>query len=306
MFSRRVFELMASNTLVLSNYAEGIHYLFGDLLIATDSGEELTQKLLDITKNPLHEKKIRLLALRKVMLEHTAENRLDFIASIVYQHNIEISLPQITLIAYAANEKALNKIHQTYKRQNYKNKYLVVVHPKSMPINNRELENVQFISELKNKDFSEIGNRSDYIAGIAPDDYYGENYLLDLALATRYTDVSIIGKGTYYNLTSDKGLILENTGSTYHIINSISARTSIIKKETMLSQNISKWSQALLSHVYNNDNILSIDQFNYARNTQQNVFSDSDIETICDLNSINTGIEIDTILYNTDMSKIEK
>ncbi|MEA3419418.1 MAG: DUF3880 domain-containing protein [Campylobacterota bacterium] len=36
MFSRRVFELLASNTLVLSNYAEGIRYIFGDLVIATD------------------------------------------------------------------------------------------------------------------------------------------------------------------------------------------------------------------------------------------------------------------------------
>lgn len=56
MFSRRVFELMASNTLVLSNYAKGIHYLFGDLLISTDSGEELTQQFLNITKDTVYEK----------------------------------------------------------------------------------------------------------------------------------------------------------------------------------------------------------------------------------------------------------
>ncbi len=92
-------------------------------------------------------------------------------------------------------------------------------------------------------------------------------------------------------------------GAEYHIINSISARSSIIKTETILSQNISEWSQALLSYVYNNNNILSIDEFNYGRNTQQNIFSDNDIETISDLSSINTGIELAKLLQDTEGSK---
>jgi len=301
MFSRRVFELMVSNTLVLSNYAEGIHYLFGDLIIATDSGEELTKKFLDITKDPIYEKKIRLLALRKVMLEHTAENRLSFLASKVYQHNMENSLPHITLVSYAKDEEAFNKIYKTFKRQDYNHKYLTVVYPNTMDINSIKSEEVQFISETENKVFLGIDSRSAYIAGIAPNDYYGKNYLLDLALATRYSEVSAIGKTAYYDLTPDKGLVLENAISSYHIVKSISARSSIIKKEKLLSQSISVWSQALLSHVYNDENILSIDEFNYARNTHHCIFTDSDIELLCDLKSINTGIEIDSILQNTEV-----
>ena len=303
MFSRRVFELMASNTLVLSNYAEGIHYLFGDLIIATDSGEELTKQFLDITKDTMYEKKLRLLALRKVMIEHTAESRLSFLASKVYQHDMEDSLPHITLVSYAKDEEAFNKIYKTFKRQNYNHKHLTVVYPKTIKVDSIKVEGIQFISELENKDFLEIDSRSEYIAGIAPDDYYGKNYLLDLALATRYGEVSIIGKKAYYALTPDKGLILENVGSSYHIVKSISARSSIIKKENILSQSISEWSQALLSHVYSNDNILSIDEFNYARNTQHCILTDRDIELLCDLESINTGIEIDSILQNTEEIK---
>lgn len=299
MFSRRVFELMASNTLVLSNYAEGIHYLFGDLIIATDSGEELTKQFLDITKDTIYEKKIRLLALRKVMIEHTAESRLSFLASIVYQHEMENSLPHITMVAYVKEEEAFYKVHEAFTRQDYDNKHLTIVHAKNIDLNSIKSKGIQFISETKNKDFTKIKSQSEYIAGIAPDDYYGKNYLLDLALATRYSEVSIIGKKAYYDLTPDKGLVLENAGSSYHIVKSISARSSIIKKEKLLSQSISEWSQTLLSHIYKDENILSIDEFNYARNTQHGILTDDDIELLCDLESINTGIEIDSILQNT-------
>jgi len=302
MFSRRVFELMASNTLVLSNYAEGIHYLFGDLIIATDSGEELTKEFLDITKDPIYEKKIRLLALRKVMIEHTAESRLSFLASIVYQHAMENSLPHITLVSYAKDEEAFNKIYKTFKRQSYNYKHLTVVCPKNIDINSIKVEGVQLISEAENKNFAKINSDSEYIAGIAPDDYYGKNYLLDLALATRYSDVSIIGKATYYNLTTEEGLVLENTGSAYHIVKSISARSSIIKKEKILSQSISEYAQALQSHIYKDENILSIDEFNYARNTQHTLFTESDIALLCDLDAINTGILLDSILQDTEQS----
>ncbi len=41
MFARRVFELMASNTLVVSNYSKGVRLLFGELVIASDAKAEL-------------------------------------------------------------------------------------------------------------------------------------------------------------------------------------------------------------------------------------------------------------------------
>ena len=302
MFSRRVFELMASNTLVLSNYAEGIHYLFGDLIIATDSGEELTKEFLDITKDPVYEKKIRLLALRKVMIEHTAESRLSFLASKVYQHDMENSLPHITMVAYIKDEEAFYKVKEAFTRQDYDNKHLTIVHTKNIDLKSIRSKGIQFISETKNKDFTKIKSQSEYIAGITPDDYYAKNYLLDLALGTRYSDTSIIGKATYYDLTADEGLVLENADSAYRMVNSISARSSIIKKEKILSQNISEYAQALQSHIYIDENILSIDEFNYAKNTKHTIFTESDISLLCDLDTIDTGIVLDNLFQDTEQS----
>src|SRR5690554_3285593 len=36
MFARRVFELMSSNTLVISNYSKGVDKMFGDLVVFAD------------------------------------------------------------------------------------------------------------------------------------------------------------------------------------------------------------------------------------------------------------------------------
>ncbi len=301
MFSRRVFELIASNTLVLSNYAKGIPYLFGDLVIATDSGDELIEKFLAITETPNHEKKIKLLTLRKVLLEHTAENRLAYLTSKVYQQNIEISLPHLTLVSYAKDQETLNKVYEIFHRQAYNNKYLIVVLSETFDPDNTNHDKIHYIYESENKNFSEIDNPSEYIAGIIPDDYYGENYLLDLALATHYNDdVSIIGKGTYYSLISAQKLLLENADLSYHIVKSIPARSSIIKKEEIGSQNIAEWVQTLSTQIYKNDNILSIDEFNYCRNPQKNIFTNKDIEFVSDLDGINTGMEMNTILQTTE------
>ena len=298
MFSRRVFELMACNTLVLSNYAEGLPYLFGDLLIATDSGEMLVNKFLEITKTPIREKKIKLLALRKVLLEHTAENRFAYLASKVYHQKIEMSLPYISMVAYAKDKNALNAIIETYQRQTYSHKYLtIVLHSDLSALETNDI-NIQFINETDNTTFSTLSKNVAFVAGIVDVDYYGKNYLLDLALATHYSDAEIIGKKTYYCYTPDKGLVLENDGLSYHIVKSIAARSSIISKKDLASQKIVDWGQELSTHIYNNDNILSIDEFNYCKNTQYNVFSNKDIEFICDLNAINTGTDMDIVLQN--------
>src|SRR5699024_1029851 len=48
MFARRVFELLASNTLVISNYSRGLRLLFGDLILGSDGADSLTERLNQI------------------------------------------------------------------------------------------------------------------------------------------------------------------------------------------------------------------------------------------------------------------
>ncbi|MBL3684624.1 glycosyltransferase (plasmid) [Sinorhizobium meliloti] len=75
MFARRVFELLASNTVVVSNFSRGVRLLFGDLVISSDDAAELHRRLKPFCANDIDYRKFRLLGLRKVMEEHTYADR---------------------------------------------------------------------------------------------------------------------------------------------------------------------------------------------------------------------------------------
>jgi len=70
MFARRVFELMSSNTLVLSNFARGPNEMFGDLIVCPDKQPDRLRSLSDADIDALRER-----ALNKVLGEHTYRHR---------------------------------------------------------------------------------------------------------------------------------------------------------------------------------------------------------------------------------------
>jgi len=70
MFARRVFELMSSNTLVLSNYSRGTDEMFGELIVYPDRQPDRLRSLSDVAIEDLRER-----ALNKVLGEHTYRHR---------------------------------------------------------------------------------------------------------------------------------------------------------------------------------------------------------------------------------------
>lgn len=70
MFARRVFELMSSNTLVISNYSRGTDEMFGDLIVYPDKQPKRLRALSDADIDELRER-----ALHKVLMEHTYKQR---------------------------------------------------------------------------------------------------------------------------------------------------------------------------------------------------------------------------------------
>ncbi|ODP97415.1 hypothetical protein BGL48_14020 [Salinivibrio sp. SS3] len=70
MFARRVFELMSSNTLVVSNYSKGVDQMFGDLVVFPDRDPE---RLKSLTQDEVDS--IRHTALHEVLEKHTYKQR---------------------------------------------------------------------------------------------------------------------------------------------------------------------------------------------------------------------------------------
>jgi spore maturation protein CgeB len=295
MFARRVFELMASNTLVISNKSEGIKAFFGELMILADSGEELIRQIEKVIHEPLFKKKLQLMALRKVLSQHTAEDRLSFLVSKVFKRPIKSRLPQISIIAIANNAKEANSIYSAYRSQTYLQKKLILVCSSNFDISRLSLPNTQIFQEHNDRLISEVCKASKYICALYPDDYYAENYLADLVLASRYCSASVIGKKSYYIAADGDLPILQNKGKSYHFVRKLSARCSIILSQVVADQSLCDWANSLESLEYSTQSVFSIDEFNYCKEGLRYSLSMEALEQVSDLKNIDIGLDIGII-----------
>ncbi len=291
MFARRAFELLGSNTLTVSNFSRGLRVLLGDLVITTDNSAQMLSRLDALAANPQDSARLRLAGLRKVMQEHTYAHRLRYVMAKVTGKPEDDSLPTICIIANAVNNAELLALTRHLQRQRYSNVLMnVVVNAGSTATDPR----MRLISrkQLATTPLAELANGADWVGGMLAEDYYGPHYLLDLALATRYSQASVIGKVAHY--AADKhGIQLHNAGQEYRCSSVIAARCALIKTSALASQPVCDWLATLPSLEYRTPLALATDAFNYCKNAAgcnpQHVSA-----TVDDL-EIDSGISLDAL-----------
>ena len=233
MFARRVFELLASNTVTVSNYSRGLELFFGNLLITTNDKDNMRRKLEKYCGSDTDYRKFRLAGLRHVLSEHLYEDRLDRITNIVLKKSITNKLPQILVLC----RKKTDKIEKMFESQTYENKLLTEV-------------SSQMIGKY----------HCDFVTYFDENDYYGKNYLSDMALTTRYASDKVIGKSAYYTASGVVNREKAYTRQTEAVsLRKQMAAVSVFDKETSLND-ICSYSEVTT--------ILAIDEFNYCENAQ--------------------------------------
>ncbi len=206
MFARRVYELLASNTVSVGNYSRGVKNLFGDLTVATDSAVTMQKQLDRYCSDERDYRKYRLLGLRSVLKEHLCEDRLGFIAQCVFGKDMREKLPVVTVVSAASTDEERARVRKAFDRQSYDNKKLVFVNDGTYTA------------------------QDGFVAAFSADDYYGENYLLDLVLSVRYSNAQGFGKLHYHTKTAD-GIELNGTEGTYKPCDRLFSTRSIVKQE---------------------------------------------------------------------------
>jgi len=294
MFARRVFELLASNTVTISNYSRGLRLLFGDLVVSSDDGDELKRRFDRIAGDELYYRKLRLKGLRKVLQEHTYENRLSYIAKKVLNVSSAETLPTILVTVLVTNDMELKQILDNYNRQSYERKKLVIVLSSNFhPENVINLNNVEVYTwgEAKNLNVGQLADQS-LIAGMVPEDYYGANYLQDLALSTRYSQAKVIGKKTYYIL-SEEVIKLMNEGYQYRNVDSLAVRRGIVQADLVKKETLADWVMSIKDREITGEPCLAVDEFNYCQHGAH-----TECSVVNDLTELKEGISIEH-LYKT-------
>ncbi|EGO0810143.1 glycosyltransferase, partial [Campylobacter lari] len=126
MFARRAFELIACNTLVISNFSRALRNFFGDLVVSSDNEDELKKILKYIFNDKQYVSKIKLLALRKVMSEHTYKDRLNFISSVVFD-SVLGQKDNVYIFSDVKNQHEYDIVYSIFEYQSLKNKILIII-----------------------------------------------------------------------------------------------------------------------------------------------------------------------------------
>lgn len=265
MFARRIFELLASNTIVVSNFSRGARLLFGDLIVSSDNAGQLERRLDEICNDETSYRKLRLLGLRKVMGEHTYRHRLDYIETKVFGRAPERTAPAVRAVAVVGSVAEFERVQAAFEAQEYPHKRLYVLNRGETAIGTTDscIEVFQSPDQCIAALTHEAAGQ--WVALLHPADHYGRHYFSDLCLATTYAAAPAFGKAAYYEVDGDS-VSLKNDGGQYRRAAALDARCSLARLEqldrSVLESLLARHDAVVLSL----PDMLATDEFNYCRN----------------------------------------
>lgn len=270
MFARRAFELMACNTVVVSNFSKGLRLMLGDHVIASDSAVELEHRLGPLCTNEDKYRRHRLGALRKVLAEHTYEHRLAYVAGKVLNRPYQAATPHVALLAEPADDAEAAHLLATLERQNWPRATLVLVgiawrmdHPRVEVIPDRRAA----LARL---------NDFDYVAPLAVADYYGPDYLTDLALATRFSAGDGFTKAAFHAVEADGATRLQGDRSQYRPAAAAALRRSLLRP-ALLTAWADDAAATIDTSFVKSPTLLAIDEFGYCADAALSLATSVDV-----------------------------
>lgn len=239
MFARRVFEMLASNTVVISNYSRGVKLLFGDLVICSDEATELTRQLEKFTENLITQKKYKLQGLRKVLSHHTYQHRLKYVLEKAFETSLNINNDHVIVIAHISHHHELNNVLNCFNNQSYLERELFIfsdveleeVLDKNITIYQTKSELIKAVEQYQ---------ENAYIGVFNPNDSYGRYYLTDLVQSHIYLEhessdpIIATTKDSYFENVDGEAVLKQ--GKEYQLINSFKLSRSLLAINTFKTE----------------------------------------------------------------------
>lgn len=303
MFARRIFELLASNTLTVSNYSRGVSLFFGDLVVATDRGEQAARKLKRLSEDDSQMDRIRLAGVRKALLQHSYGARLSYAISKVSGRSILERSPTFAVVGRIESHRDAEGIIANFRRQRGVDATLTLITPRTLTKECLGLraEPIHVIREDEAEEMSLLelaGSGIDWIAAMIAEDYYGPNYLLDLSLAPKYTNASVIGKAEHHVL-SDGRVLRCQCGSSFRPTEGLPARRAAISSKAAKTIPAHAWVHDLKNWAFSVSAQFAIDSFNYCEGGGHRDFEQLVSASVDDV-SIDTGLDLDEIVSRAE------
>jgi glycosyltransferase involved in cell wall biosynthesis len=224
MFARRVFEILASRTMVISGPSKGVSEIFNGIVPIAETKEEAEHLLKIYLKNSALREKIQKEGSRMVLKHHTYRNRLQDICNKIGINVDLLSLKKVTIVTSTQRDEYMLNLYQIIKGQTYENFEVVIVLNKNTMDKKRwekQFEDLkQDVKILQIEESVSLGHclnhaiessSGEIIAKFDDDDYYAPNYLQDMILSMDYSNADIVGKSAHYVYLEEKQLLIVKT-----------------------------------------------------------------------------------------------
>lgn len=243
MFSRRVFELLACGTPVISTYALGIDKLLGgDCVALVDSVEDAERWMDALIENPEVGEQMVLRGQRRVFSEHTYERRLRTILETLCLA-VAATPRRVSVVSVTRRPALLDDVIANYRRQAYPDKELIVILNSdsfSMAEVQRKLAAIPNARVFQRPQACTLGQclnyaidraEFEYVAKLDDDGFYGEHYLTDAINAFLYCGAEIAGKRSHYAyLRSRRCLALRFPECEHQQVQSVPGATMVMRR----------------------------------------------------------------------------
>jgi len=286
MCARRVFELSACRTAVLSGFSEAIPAFFGDLVTLTTSQDETSRALNVLLRQDELRERTAHRAMRLVMSEHTYGHRADEVlrAAGIALPPESLRAPSVSVLLVTMRpENVAHAISQVARQTHRPLQLVVVLHGEGFDVAATErlirgsgIESSVVLARPSSVIFGDALNDGlaacdgDYVAKMDDDDVYGENYMTDQLHAFLYTNAELVGKATHYVHLRDLGAtMLRFPGLEHRYTYSIKGPTFVAKASMIHNLRFSSLPRAidsdLLTRCKERDiPVYATDRYNFA------------------------------------------
>jgi spore maturation protein CgeB len=248
MCARRLFELSAAQTAVVTTPAASIEPIFGDTVTVVDDEESAARAIRILVKQTEHRDRLALRAHRRVFDAHLYTHRVETVLDAV-----EIADPvrpdtTISAVVPTMRPHRLGQVMAAIGRQIHPDLELIIVthgfaaDPAELEqlAERHGVENYQTIEAASTLTLGACMNlglaaaSGRYVAKMDDDNWYAPHYLSDLVRAFSWTDAQVVGKWAHYvHLLGSNANLLRFPGAEHRYVDLVQGGTILGPRSVM-------------------------------------------------------------------------
>jgi spore maturation protein CgeB len=282
MFARRVFELLACGTPVVSAYSLGIERLLGgDVVQMSEDAETTGELLVRLLGDGEYRERLALRGQRRVFGEHTYGHRLEELLRVVGLGGHALRRPKFLVVTPVERAEEVAAAVESFRRQHYQEKEFVLCGMRGelgQALSGGRGPAGQGVRVLAREGATWSGLLAEALGDVTADfvvlmrtqDHYGADYLTDYAHASLYVDDLALGKASYYQRDGAGVARVVGGGQEYRSVAQVCPATLCLRgaqarrlvKELPADLAADEWWQRAVAAV---GQVYSSDRFNYVR-----------------------------------------